>query len=118
MNQATRLGEDLNAVAPGAFDGLRRAGDGFAVSIDEDENWAEHRRKVREYINVVRDVILAGTATGFQVVIDTAIGPEDYAGRLLTSFPLDSALLKACTDLGVEIEFSLYGTADEDDQDP
>lgn len=102
-------GERINQLVPGAFRGIRKAGDGFAVELAADVPWAEHQRELAKFITTAGTAVKDLVADGFRVIVDTAIEPRDYTGKGVAVVALDSGLLSALVDAGIEFELSVYG---------
>ena len=106
-----RIGTQLNSLIPGAYEGLRSAGDGFASELSEAGSWYDHRDAIVKYIGTARTAIEEAREAGIDVSVDVAIEPEDLAGRDIVCLRVDGELIRELEGAGVSLEFSVYGGA-------
>jgi hypothetical protein len=103
------VGEAMNVVEPGVYEGPRRAGDGFVVDIETSDRWADHAAAVLEFAEVhgesIRDAIRRGAAVTFDVAID----PEDRgAVRYALVLGMPRAFLSELGAAGIGVEVTIY----------
>ncbi len=109
-----RIGAQLNLLIPGAYRGLRRAGDGFASELSEAGCWVDHRTAILKFVHAGCAAIAEAHEVGIDVCVDVAIEPEDLAGPQVFSLHADPELIQRLAEAGVSLEFSVYGVGPED----
>jgi hypothetical protein len=103
------LGEAMNAVEPGIYEGPRRAGDGFACDIETSPLWADHVEGVRDFVKAHAASIRDAIARGARVTFDVAIAPEDQAAvRHALILVMPPAFLAELGSAGVGVEVTTY----------
>lgn len=103
-----RLGGALNQVLPGAFTGLRHAGDGFACEIADSDRWENHRAAILVFIDRAGPTIGEALQGGVDVCVDVAIEPEDMQEALVLSIVVDPGLAGRLAETGVTLTLSFY----------
>lgn len=108
-NEAAEIGMSMNALRPGIFTGIRKAGDGFSCEICADASWEVHVREILRFVAEFDEFIQMALRLGASVTVDTAIEPEDRASAgpvlVLACAP---AFLEVMASKGLTIELSLY----------
>ena len=104
-----RLGEAINKVIPGAFAGLRHAGDGFACEVADSDRWEEHRSAILNFIHCAARVIGEAIEAGADVCIDVAIEPEDIEAAVVSVFLIDPILSGQLAQARVTLLLSIDG---------
>lgn len=107
-----RVGAELNAVIPGAYSGLRHAGDGFAYDLSSADSWREHQGAILNFIRVGHLVISKALQKQLDVDIDIAIEPEDLHGTNIFCIYVDPEITSALAKVGVGFTVSIYGGGD------
>ncbi len=103
------IGSEVNSVFPGAYNGLRRAGDGFVCVVSSSDSWADHRAAILEFIRAGRLAISNAQHLNVDVSFDVAIEPEDFSETNALSVYVDPELSKGLTMMAVCLELSVYG---------
>lgn len=101
-----RIGEQMNVVRPGSYDGPRRRGDGFACSISSSRQWEDHEQAIMDFGRTFDHSILRAVDLGARVVVDVAIEAEDRESLCVLAF--DNGFLRWITSASVSLEISAY----------
>jgi hypothetical protein len=104
-----RIGNQLNVLIPGSYQGIRRAGDGFSAEVAEDGSWREHRVAILNFIHAGWAAIIGARQVGIDVCVDIAIEPEDLAGIPVFVLHADPELIRSLAEADVSLECSVYG---------
>jgi hypothetical protein len=94
---------------------LNSSGNGFALEVCSDDRWSEHHRALCLLLDAAKAEIDNAVSSGFQVVVDVAVEPEDYVGQTILSLLSPHDLLSRLNDTGVGYEISIYGIDSADD---
>jgi len=109
-----RVGGKLNVLIPGAYQGLRRAGDGFASELSEAGIWRIHRTAILKFLRAGCAAIAEARQAGIDVCVDVAIEPEDLMATQVFCLRADPELTRSLADADVGLEFSFYGAGPGD----
>lgn len=103
------VGMAMNALRPGIYTGLRKAGDGFCCEICGSREWVEHQREILRFLTELRAPINHAVQSGASVTVDVAVEPEDResSGAILV-LRCEQAVLAALAACSTEIELSIY----------
>jgi hypothetical protein len=107
LEVANLIGHEINSIKAGAYEGIRKAGDGFACEVSDLENWEEHQKLIISFIQELKQPIVRSKSIGFKVVLDVAIEPEDLKS-VASFFKFNSELLTSLVACQVDLEFSVY----------
>jgi len=102
-----RIGEILNNIQVGVYQGPRKAGDGFACSIAEDEDWCTHVGAALEFLERFWPALEMTQELGVSVEFDTAVEPEDLGEHYL-SLHIDGNLLRKIESIGATYTITFY----------
>ena len=104
-----KIGTAMNAIRPGVYTGLRKAGDGFSCEICTGIGWAKHHREILSFIADFSELINQSIRDGASVTVDIAVEPEDQKShRGVYAIHHDHKLLVALASCGAELEISIY----------
>ena len=102
------LGERINELMPGTFEGLDRVPHQFSCSISVRDNWDEHAAEIVSSVETLSPVIADAREQGIGIEIDTQIGIEDYESEPISVFILRPKMMKALWEQGILFLFSVY----------
>ena len=106
IEKAKKIGEEINFLIPGAYDGIRKSGDGFSCSASDNEDWVEHQAEIVMFLRKIRNKIFSAKNSGINVVLDISV--ESNIKNLLRSYQFNEAFLRELVDSGVVLEISVY----------
>ena len=106
LKKAVKIGEEINSLIPGKYDGLRKAGDGFACSASDNEDWTSHQTEIIEFLEKIGNPISVARSEGIDTVLDISVGSD--IRTLMSSYRFSEALLRALVESGVALEISIY----------
>ena len=111
VGELLAIGQAMNVVERGIYEGPRRAGDGFACDVARSERWSDHVGEVRELVRTHGPSIHEAVARGARVTFDVAIDADDQAAaRMALVLGLPPAVLAELGAAGVGVELTLYQT--------
>ena len=105
LKKAVKIGEEINSLIPGKYDGLRKAGDGFACSASDNEDWTSHQTEIIEFLEKIGNPISVARSEGIDTVLDISVGSD--IRTLMSSYRFSEALLRALVESGVALEISI-----------
>lgn len=111
------IGSELNESIPGAYTGIRRAGDGFACDVSNADAWKQHRDAIMLFLERADHSVHKAREYDIDVCVDVAVESEDSTGRNVLSLYLDRELMARLVAMDVGLEFSVYGGRDEEIRD-
>lgn len=103
------VGAHLNETCPGAYSGIRRAGDGFSTEICDSDSWEDHLKTIIGFLRKVKSSIEFAHLRGVSVCVDVAVEPEDLRRETIACLRADTLLIAMLAETGVEFEVSIYG---------
>lgn len=106
LEKAVRIGENINYLIPGKYDGLRKAGDGFACSASDNVDWIQHQTEVVEFLRKIGNPITIARNEGIGLVLDISV--ESNISTLMSSYQFSAAFLRTLVESGVALEISIY----------
>jgi hypothetical protein len=105
----TDIGQRLNAVRPGSFRGIRKAGDGFSFDLCDRDQWVHHHEAIISFVTVVGEIIREAVSLHIAVTADVAIEPEVFMdGKKLATLRLDEDLLRKLFESKLAIAVRRY----------
>ena len=107
--QHERIGDHLNVLIPGSYQGIRRAGDGFASEVATTGHWGDHRIAIIRFVLAGRAAIIEARRIGIEVCVDVAIEPEDRGRSSVLSLYADPELIRTLGQSDMSLEVSVYG---------
>jgi hypothetical protein len=103
------IGARIDERQPGAFTGLRRAGDGFACDVSRAKDWTAHVAAARELVGLHAEVIRDAVSIGARVTLDVALGDDDRrASSIALSIVCPPDLLRLLGEANVVFVVSVY----------
>ncbi len=106
-----RVGDLVNEIRPGFFEGLNRDGSQFSGTISESDEWEHHIEAMQEFLDAMAPLLHSDRSVTGQ--FDVAIDEEDRRrDDIITSYLVPRDLVGKMAELGVEIVFSMYWFAD------
>lgn len=109
VGELLALGDAMNAIEPGVYEGLRRAGDGFAVAIETSDRWAEHADELFDFVELHAASIRDAIARGARVTFDVAVDPEDQAAvEYAVVLGMPPAFVRELASAGIGVEVTIY----------
>lgn len=107
----SRLGESINHLRPGMYEGLSRKGvpKQFACSITRGEDWDSQRTGMLEVVEKCGAVIDDARASGVDVYFDLLISISDLRGRYIYNFLLDKDLLRILSNRQIGLIGTVHG---------
>ena len=106
LAKASKIGEQINSLIPEKFDGLRKAGDGFACSASDSEDWIKHQAEVIEFLRTIGSPISIARTEGFGLILDISL--ESDIRAMMSSYQFNEAFLRTLVESGVTLEISIY----------
>jgi len=101
------VGEKMNAVRPGIFQGLRSRGDGIAIDVADGSRWDDQSAAIISFVRELKEQIRTARRLGASVTIDVAVEPED-AGRIPLVLRQEPELMQELASEGIALEVSIY----------
>ena len=109
VGELREVGEAMNQVEPGIFEGLRRAGDGFACEISTSDRWSDHVAALQRFVERHAAAIQGAVARGARVTFDVAIDADDQsAAHIALVLGFSPAILSELGAAGVGVEVTMY----------
>lgn len=110
LGELERVGRSFNGIRPAVYEGIRRAGDGFACEVSGDECWEQHVISILSFVREFSEPLRRAVELGASVTFDVAIAPQDRKdlGKIVLALRFDAALLAALAEPGIALEVSLY----------
>jgi|LSQX01.1.fsa_nt_gb hypothetical protein len=103
------LGQAVNSLVPGLYNGPDRRGGRFSCAISEGDTWEQHSDAIQRVLEQLTPAIKAGLSVGFIIQIDVAIEPEDYNERWITELSLSSDMVRVLGEHRIRLNISIYG---------
>jgi hypothetical protein len=101
------LGEEVEAIRPGSFHGMRHRGDGFAIDLSSEPDWDSHRSAIEATIILLKATVARALLDGACVTIDVAVEPEDY-GNAPRTFNVGSELVQLLAENRIQFALTVY----------
>ena len=106
LKKAAKIGEEINSLIPGKYDGLRKAGDGFACSASDNEDWTNHQTEIVEFLQKIGNPISVARSEGIGIILDISVGSDTRT--LMSSYQFNETLLRTLVESCVTLEISIY----------
>jgi hypothetical protein len=103
------VGQKLNSIISGSYEGPDKVAGRFSCSVSTSDQWSVQLRAVIDWLTRADNVLNEARASGFDLEVDFAVGPEEYQGRWLTEFRIDSELIAILLRYQIEFVISVYG---------
>ena len=94
------FGTRLNALVPGAFDGMDEEANRFSCTVSSDGDAATHILTIVRYLNRIEGVLSDAVAANISMELDIAVEPGDLASIRFDSVTIS---LLAMYSIGLEI---------------
>lgn len=107
-DSARQLGEKMNTIKFGVYEGLNYWKSGFACSLSTDDSWDVHKREIHEFFFNFGKQIHEAKEMGFSVTCDVAVNSEDRQSSQIFVLHNDVGFLDALASRGVALEVSMY----------
>jgi hypothetical protein len=101
------IGRSMNGVRPGVYQGLRRAGDGFACDLASGGNWREHQRSATDFVKDFGLHIGQVHHLGGRTTVDMSLGTEDLA-KPIESLHFGVEFLELLSKNTIALEVTIY----------
>lgn len=107
--QLNALGEAMNALEPGRYQGPRPRRDGFAVELEASDVWGDHLAAIEHVLRAQAQVLRGAIALGARLTIDVAIDGDDLARtQVFLSLQTPPPVLAALAQANVALEVTVY----------
>lgn len=106
LKKAGKIGEEINSLIPGKYDGLRKARDGFACSASDNKDWTNHQIEIIEFLQKIRNPIFGAKSDGIGIILDISL--ESDVRSLISSYQFSETFLQTLVESGVTLEISIY----------
>lgn len=107
LEKLAAVGESMNEVRPGIYEGIRRAGDGFACVVCDAGRWPQHDAAILKFVADFSAAFAQAAVAGGSITFDVAVEPEDRIGPILVVRG-EASLLAALAERGIALEISIY----------
>lgn len=104
----TKLGSKLNGELPGSYKGLDRVRGRFSADVCSDCKPAELSAAIAAYLRKSEAVVRSALIQNIKLELDVAVEPQDVAGQVYLSIAFGPELLKALSDLQIQLVITSY----------
>jgi hypothetical protein len=107
LGELDEIGRDMNILTPKIYQGLRRAGDGFACDLSWSKSWRDHQKAATDFISLFQGHIRQALAIGALTAVDMALRGEDLSVPV-KSVHFGANFLQVLASAGVDLEITVY----------
>lgn len=111
-----KIGAEMNALRNGVYEGLRKAGDGFACEISKSTLWVEQMQNIKDFLFLFKRQIAKLIRNNYEITVDIAIDSADFSDiddRVGLFLFHSKDFLRALESYKVNYEISIYGVVSE-----
>jgi len=107
-----RIGEQLNQILSGSFDGLSPRYKAFGVAVADSPLWWDHLGKMEAFLKKCGPFIKKIRKTSVKTQFSVAVWRKDYEAYAALGLPLSLELINALAKFGVSIAVRIYYAGD------